>query len=86
MNIRYDHWIHFNVCFWITALSTIPWFLFHKEWMLYLPFTMGFIAGFYKEFKDIKTTGFDWTDIAADAVGILAALCLFGLSIIGGSL
>lgn len=54
--------------------------------MLYLPLTMGFVAGFYKEFKDIKTTGFDWTDIAADAVGVLAALCLFGLSIIGGSL
>ena len=80
--MRHDHWLHFNVCFWITSLGTIPWYLWHRQWMLALPLALGLVAGFYKEFKDIRTTGFDWTDILADVVGILVALALFALSMV----
>jgi hypothetical protein len=52
--------------------------------MLAPPVVLGLCAGFYKEFKDIRTTGFDWTDILADMAGIVAAMAMFGLSAIGG--
>lgn len=82
MNIRSDHVIHYSICFWITALASIPYQLFNMSWMLFFPAVAGLIAGFYKEFKDIKTTGFDWTDIAADVLGIITALCFLGISMI----
>lgn len=80
--IRPDHVKHFFVCFAITAIGTIPWWKWRQRWMLALPVVLGLCAGFYKEFKDIKTTGFDWTDILADVVGIVVALALFALSMV----
>lgn len=82
--IRPDHVKHFFVCFIITAIGTIPWQIRHEQWMLWLPLSLGLSAGFYKEFKDIRTTGFDWTDILADVAGIMTALLLWGVSMIGG--
>ena len=52
--------------------------------MLWIPVALGLMAGFYKEFKDIKGTGFDWTDILADVAGIVAAMAMLGFSAIGG--
>ena len=78
--IRPDHVKHFFVCFIITVLGTILWQIWQQGWMVWIPLTLGLVAGFYKEFKDIKTTGFDWTDILADVVGILVALGLWGIS------
>jgi hypothetical protein len=79
-----DHAKHFFVCFLIAALGTIPWWLLGCKWMLALPMIMGMGAGFYKELKDIPTTGFDWTDIVADALGVLCAHLLWGVSTMGG--
>ncbi len=81
--IRPDHVKHFFVCFIITAIGTIPWQIRHQRWMVWIPVVAGLAVGFYKEFKDIRTTGFDWTDILADIVGILVALCLWGVGRIG---
>jgi hypothetical protein len=77
--IRDDHIKHFFVCFIITALGTIPWWIWQQRWMVWIPVALGLLAGFYKEFKDIRTTGFDWTDILADVVGIVTALSLWGV-------
>lgn len=82
--IRDDHIKHFFVCFIITVIGTIPWQVWHQRWMVWIPVALGLGAGFYKEFKDIKTTGFDWTDILADVAGIATALLLWGVSMIGG--
>lgn len=76
MKVRLDHVSHFFVCFTITAICT-P---FLGVWAL----TVGFAVGVGKEVYDIKKTGFDWTDILADVVGIAVAHVCFGLSIIGG--
>jgi|GEM_PF-3482928 hypothetical protein len=86
MKIRSDHVSHFFVCFGITGIGVIPYELFHKQWMVWIPLLLGLCAGFYKEFKDINTTGFDWTDIVADICGIATALFIWGLSMIGGFL
>ena len=80
MVIRSDHVKHFFVCFMVSALGSIPWQIWHQGWMLALPVALGLLAGFCKEFADIGGSGFDWTDIIADAVGILVALALFALS------
>ena len=82
--MRTDHVKHFFVCFIITAIGTIPWQIWHQRWMLWLPTALGLLAGFYKEFADIGGSGFDWTDILADVAGIVAALLLWGVSMIGG--
>lgn len=82
--MRTDQYKHFFVCFGVTAFGTIPWQIWHQGWMLALPVALGLMAGFYKEFKDIKGTGFDWTDILADVAGIMTALLLWGVSMIGG--
>lgn len=82
--MRTDQYKHFFVCFAITALGTVPWQIWHQGWMLWIPVALGLMAGFYKEFKDIKGTGFDWTDILADVAGIMTALLLWGVSMIGG--
>ena len=84
MKVRPDHVSHFFVCFGISAIGTIPWWLLHQRWTLWVPLLAGVVAGFYKEFKDIRTTGFDWTDILADVAGIVTALLLWGMSRIGG--
>ncbi len=42
------------------------------------------LFGIGKEIHDIRTTGFDWTDIAADLVGIGLALACWGVMMIGG--
>lgn len=76
MKVRLDHVSHFFVCFIITAICT-P-FLGVWAW------TVGFAVGVGKEVYDIKKTGFDWTDILADVVGIGTALLLWGVSRIGG--
>ena len=52
--------------------------------MLWLPTALGLMVGFCKEFKDIRTTGFDWTDILADVAGIVVAMGVWGLTAIGG--
>ncbi len=82
--IRTDHYKHFFACFAITILGTVPWQIWYRWWMLAPPVVLGLCAGFYKEFKDIRTTGFDWTDILADMAGIVAAMAMLGLSAIGG--
>jgi hypothetical protein len=76
VKVRLDHVSHFFVCFTITAICT-P-FLGVWAW------TVGFAVGVGKEVYDIKKTGFDWTDILADVVGIVAAMGVFGLTAIGG--
>ena len=82
--MRTDQYKHFFVCFMVSALGTIPWQIWHQGWMLALPVALGLCAGFYKEFKDIGTTGFDWTDIWADVLGIATAMAVWGLTVIGG--
>lgn len=84
MKVRLDHVSHFFVCFMVSALGTVPWQIWHQRWMLWLPTTLGLLAGFCKEFADIGGSGFDWTDILADVAGIAVANVCFGLSIIGG--
>jgi hypothetical protein len=79
--IRPDHVKHFFVCFIITALGTIPWQIWHAGWMLALPMVLGLCAGFYKELDDRVATGFDWTDILADVVGIGIAMALYGIAV-----
>lgn len=69
MKVRPDHVKHFFVCFIITALASI--FLGVWAWTVVLAVGVG------KEVYDIKKTGFDWTDILADAVGIGMAMVLF---------
>ncbi len=76
MKVRPDHVSHFFVCFTITAICTL--FLGIWAW------TVGFAVGVGKEIYDIKKTGFDWTDILADVVGIGTALLLWGVGKIGG--
>ena len=76
MVIRSDHVKHFFVCFIVTAICT-P-FLGFWSW------TIGLAVGIGKEVYDIKRTGFDWTDILADAAGIVVAMGVFGLTAIGG--
>jgi len=82
--IRSDHVLHFGWCYFISSLATIPWWIWHQRWMGWIPVVLGLVAGFYKEFKDIRTTGFDWTDILADVAGIATAMLLWGLAMIGG--
>ena len=76
MKVRPDHVKHFFVCFIITAIATV--FLGFWAWTIGLAFGVG------KEVYDIKTTGFDWTDIVADVAGIGTALLLWGVGKIGG--
>lgn len=76
MKVRPDHVSHFFVCFGISAVCTQ--FLGVWAW------TVGLAVGIGKEVYDIRKTGFDWTDIVADVVGILTALLLWGVSRIGG--
>jgi len=76
VKVRHDHVSHFFVCFIITAICT-P-FLGIWSW------TIGFAVGIGKEVYDIRKTGFDWTDILADVVGIGTALLLWGVGKIGG--
>ena len=82
--MRTDQYKHFFACFAITALGTVPWQIWQRMWMLWIPVALGLMAGFYKEFKDIKGTGFDWTDILADVAGVVAAMAMLGFSAIGG--
>ena len=82
--IRTDQYKHFFACFAITALGTIPWQIWHARWMIALPVALGLLAGFCKEFADIRGSGFDWTDILADVAGIAVAMGVFGLTAIGG--
>jgi len=76
VKVRPDHVSHFFVCFIVTAICTT--FLGFWAW------TIGLAVGIGKEVYDIRKTGFDWTDIVADVVGILTALGLWGVSMIGG--
>ena len=82
--MRTDHYKHFFVCFMVSALGTVPWQIWHQRWMLWLPTALGLIAGFSKEFADIRGSGFDWTDIIADVAGIVVAMGVWGLTAIGG--
>ncbi len=77
MNIRADHVKHFAVCLILMAILLVPaqW----MGWWVIVAVTATLTVGVMKEIHDIKTTGFDWTDIAADVAGILVALMLFGL-------
>ena len=77
--MRTDHYKHFFVCFAITALGTVPWQIWHQRWMLWLPAALGLLAGFCKEFADIGGSGFDWTDILADVLGIAIAILIVGV-------
>ena len=54
------------------------------RWWIIPAVLFAFAVGLLKEIHDIRTTGFDWTDIAADLIGILTSLALFGLTLIGG--
>ena len=47
--------------------------------MLALPVALGLLAGFCKEFADIGGSGFDWTDIIADVLGIAIAFLIVGV-------
>jgi hypothetical protein len=80
MAIRSDHVKHFFVCFMVSALGTIPWQIWHQRWMLVLPVGLGLLAGFCKEFADIGKSGFDWTDIIADVLGVGGAILLLGVT------
>lgn len=80
MKIRTDHYKHFFVCFMVSALGSIPWQIWHEGWMLALPVALGLLAGFYKEVKDIGGSGFDWTDIFADVLGVGGAILLLGVT------
>lgn len=82
--MRTDQYKHFFACFAITALGTVPWQIWHAGWMLTLPVVLGLCAGFCKEFADIGGSGFDWTDIWADVLGIATAMAVWGLTVIGG--
>ena len=76
--IRPDHVKHFFVCFMLSALL-----LTAAQWrpVLSIVAALAVLAvGIIKEVKDIGTTGFDWTDILADVVGIVVALSLWGIS------
>ena len=78
--IRTDQYKHFFICFAITALGTLPWQIWHEGWMLWLPTALGLLAGFCKEFADIVGSGFDWTDIFADVLGVGGAILLLGVT------
>jgi len=79
---RPDHVKHFFVCFIASALLLIvaQWI----RWWIIPAVLLTLTIGVWKEIHDIKTTGFDWTDIAADLIGILTSLALFGLTLVGG--
>ena len=79
MSIRTDHFKHFFVCFMVSALGTVPWQIWHQRWMLALPVALGLMVGFCKEFADIVGSGFDWTDILADVLGIAIAFLIVGV-------
>lgn len=76
--IRPDHVKHFFVCFMLSALLLTAAQL---RPVLSIVAALAVLAvGIIKEVKDIRTTGFDWTDILADIVGIGIALLLWGIS------
>ena len=78
--IRKDHVLHFFVCFFIP----IP-FLIIAQFVPIFALIGAIITlgiGFGKEIHDIKTTGFDWTDILADLAGLGTALLLFTIMMI----
>lgn len=82
MKIRKDHVLHFSVCFFLM----IP-FLIIAQFVPIFALIGAIITlgiGVWKEIHDIKTTGFDWTDILADLAGLGTALLLFLLMMIGG--
>ena len=79
---RGDQIKHAIVSFGLTGLFLIP-----TVWFANFAFVAPIVAlgfGVYKEIDDRGTTGFDWTDIIADAAGIVAAMGVFGLTAIGG--
>lgn len=80
--IRKDHVLHFFVCFFIP----IPFLIIAQFVPMFAIIgaiiTLGIGVG--KEIHDIKTTGFDWTDILADLAGLMTSLGLWGLMMIGG--
>jgi hypothetical protein len=49
-----DQMSHFFVCFGISAIGTIPWWLLHQRWTLWIHWLWEQSQGF-KEFKDIRT-------------------------------
>ena len=80
MKIRKDHILHYFVCYFLTTglLIIAQW------WIPFaiVAFLIVFFIGVGKEIHDIKTTGFDWTDILADLAGIGTAMVLFGIMMI----
>ena len=76
--MRIDHFKHIAVGFMLTVIFLLPshWF----GWWLYVAPAMALAIGVYKEHIDRATTGFDWTDVVADCIGIIAAVLLFLIS------
>ena len=76
---RSDQMKHAIVSFGLTGLFLIPTAWFGNFVFVAPVIALGF--GVYKEIDDRGTTGFDWTDILADVVGIALAMILFFISI-----
>jgi len=75
--MRQDHVKHAVVSFALTLIFLIPaqW----VEWWFFVAPFIAFSFGVWKEWYDRGTTGFDLTDILADAVGVSIALALFSI-------
>lgn len=75
--MRSDHVKHFALSFMLTGffLILVAW----VWWWVYVAPFMSLSFRIYKELRDRATTGFDWTDILADVMGIAFAMALFAI-------
>lgn len=80
--IGLDKVLHAVCCFVIAVIFMMGFYYFVPSIAAaqIVGFAAAMLVGVAKEIYDIKTTGFDLKDLAADGVGaILAVLCGFGL-------
>lgn len=71
-----DKIAHFAVCFAIVLAAGV----FRNGWLLLAGVIIAVIISIAKELWDSSASGkFDWIDLAADAIGIVAALIFAGL-------
>ena len=75
---RTDQYKHFFSCFAATGLGSIPYQIWGCWW--WLAPALGLAVGFAKELYDIGGSGFDWTDIFADVLGVGGAILLLGVT------
>lgn len=68
--IQRDKLLHFSISLLITLTDVTAFSITIPGWLVAV------IAGVGKEVYDIKRTGFDWKDIAADGAGIVAGLVI----------